>query len=87
MNEETRGSVSAFTIVLVGAIVLLLGYVLSPVPVLVLINHTGLSESDSVQSAIETVYLPLEWLCENVSLVEAFYDYQSDLLGQFGLST
>jgi len=61
----------------VWALVVLLVYVLSPGPVLLIISKTG---KDPLP-VVTTVYAPLIALYEYVPVVQAFYDWYFRLLG------
>jgi len=57
---------------------LLLGYFLSPVPVLMTLNVW----SYEVRRQVEvTFYAPIGFLCEHVELISVFYWYQAALFG------
>ena len=65
---------------LVGLIVLCVCYILSPpIVTLFLIYVVPDSLSEPVSNSLEIVYFPLEWCYENVSWVEAFYNWYMGL--------
>lgn len=85
MNDDGRSAVSGFTISLICGIVLLIAYVLSPIPVYLLLHFAGFEESEWIQSVTEKVYLPISWAADNSQAVNGFYEYQAQLCEQFGI--
>ena len=86
MNEEPRSGMSGFTISVVSGIVFLLVYILSPVPMFTLVSETGLIEIEWVQPALEIIYYPIAWAAESSPAIKAFYEYQTQLCVQLGIS-
>lgn len=86
MNEGCRGSASGLSTAVTGGILILLAYVLSPVPVFVLVHLMGFAENEWVLTAVMAVYYPLSWIAEQSPTVEAFYGYQMELCKHFGFS-
>ncbi len=85
MNDDDRSAVSGFTISLICGIVLLLAYVLSPIPVYLLLYFAGFEDNEWVQSATETIYTPISWAADNSQTVNGFYEYQGQLCEQLGI--
>ena len=85
MSEQTRSTASGFTISLVCGIVFLLAYILSPIPIFVMLHHAGFEENEWVESAAVTIYFPISWAAENSPAVSAFYEYQEKLCEQIGI--
>ena len=56
---------------------LLMGYMLSPAPVLWLAERFG--QPNTLDLLINTVYLPLSWLARQFGPINEFYELQRDL--------
>lgn len=86
MSNQPGGSVSGFTICIICGIVLICGYILSPVPAFVFLDVVGLSDNERVTSGVQTFYAPVIWAAENNPTINAFYEYQDDFCDRIGLS-
>lgn len=84
MNEERRSSVSGLSIAVTGAILMLFVYILSPVPIFVLVHLVGFGENEWVLTAVMAFYYPLSWVAERSPAVEAFYGYQMAMCRHMG---
>ena len=60
---------------LVGALV---GYPLSPAPVLWMLDRMGLA---TIASHAELYYWPLVFACQHIPVIQSFYEWQFRLLG------
>ncbi len=76
--EETHSLLSVNSggrfVILVCSIVLC--YLLSPVPVVFMLEVTGVRDYSGVESTFGTFYAPLGYFVERYDWVEAFYQWQ-----------
>ena len=60
------------------AFLLLVAYVLSPIPFGVVAAHLGFDGIEPLDTAFEVFYAPLIWLHDHVEFVHDFYDWYGD---------
>jgi hypothetical protein len=62
--------------------VLLLIYLLSPGPVVWMLDALGVPRANrTVRLVVTTIYAPVIWLIQNVEWIERFYDWYLSLFG------
>ena len=79
-NAGKKGG-SHVAVIVGGILLVIVLYVLSPIPVAWLLERTGLVRSKGVLQLFMTVYMPLEWLDKNWPPVHDFYEFYGRLLG------
>ncbi|TWT61900.1 hypothetical protein [Rubinisphaera italica] len=57
-------------------LILFLCYPLSPVPVIFLLEVSGIKEYSGVESIFSMIYAPLGYLIEKYDWIQAFYEWQ-----------
>jgi hypothetical protein len=65
---------------LVIAFLLLVIYVLSPIPLGLVLGKLSPETMQRVGPVVETVYFPISWACMEFPAVRAFYDWQWQLV-------
>ncbi|HUG20165.1 MAG TPA: hypothetical protein VMM56_14365 [Planctomycetaceae bacterium] len=66
-----------------GLVMLLVGYILSPGPLILVCENCPGSVQPMLEPVIEYLYLPLGWCYDNYESVEIFYDWYFELLGVY----
>lgn len=78
-SHTPAGWKSAWSVSAIVALVIVAGYVLSPVPARVLVHWAGRRSEDglhSVKVGLETFYQPIGWAAARNSWVGSFYEAQ-----------
>ncbi len=85
MSEETPDKHSSSTGWVVGVVVALIFYILSPGPVVLLIARDVIKTGSTTDKTIDLFFWPLIKLIENVQPVRSFYGAYFNMLGMGAL--
>lgn len=86
-SPTPSGWKSAWSACAIAALVLVAGYILSPVPARVLVQWAGRRSEDglhSVKVGLETFYQPIAWAAEKNAWIESFYEAQMEFCRERG---